>query len=194
MIYLNEFDLFAAEWLNRLAVYGEIPISFVDSRSIKDVTPDYIRDFTQCHFFAGIGGWPLAFALAGIPADLSAWSGSCPCQPFSTAGEGKGTKDDRHLWPVWFPLIRERRPEYVFGEQVSAAIGHGWLDGVFADMETTGYTGRAVVLGAHSVRSPHIRQRIFWGFKRLSDNTGSRHSGAGQESALDGERASITTG
>lgn len=166
MHYLNEFDPFAAEWLRGLMRGGEIPHGTVDERSIKDVKADGLVGYEQCHFFAGIGGWPLAFQLAGLPGWLNTWSGSCPCQPYSTAGKGKGQEDPRHLWPVWFPLIRECKPQYVFGEQVSAAIGHGWLDGVFADMEGAGYTGGAVVLGAHSVRAPHIRQRVFWGFRR----------------------------
>ncbi|MBS0202309.1 MAG: DNA cytosine methyltransferase [Planctomycetes bacterium] len=173
-------------------MFGEIPTSFVDSRSIKDVDADYVRGFRQCHFFAGIGGWPLAFALAGIPDWLNTWSGSCPCQPYSTAGKGKAQADPRHLWPVWFPLIRECRPQYVFGEQVSAAIGHGWLDGVFADMEAAGYTGGACVLGAHSKRAPHIRQRVWWGFKRnggVSNLSGSRLARAGQGAATDGHGA-----
>lgn len=179
MIYLNEFDPFVADWLGMLSTLGEIPLSYVDSRTICDVTPQCLDGFTQCHFFAGIGGWPLAFQLAGLPGWLNAWSGSCPCQPYSTAGKGKGQEDPRHLWPVWFPLIRECKPQYVFGEQVSAAIGHGWLDGVFADMEGAGYTGGAVVLGAHSVKSPNIRQRLWWGFRRndgVSDSKNFRAS------------------
>jgi len=53
------------------------------------------------------------------------WSMSCPCQPFSSAGKGLGTADERHLWPVAFNLIKECRPPVVFGEQVasSAVVG-----------------------------------------------------------------------
>lgn len=32
--------------------------------------------------------------------------GSCPCQPFSIAGQKRGTKDPRHLWPHFRRLIR----------------------------------------------------------------------------------------
>lgn len=42
------------------------------------------------------------------------------------------------------------------------AIGHGWLDDLCRDMETEGYSCGAVVLGAHSVGAPHIRQRLYW--------------------------------
>jgi hypothetical protein len=54
-----------------------------------------------------------ALRLAGIPDDFPLWTGSCPCQPFSAAGQGKGAADERHLWPAWFRLIRESRPAIV---------------------------------------------------------------------------------
>jgi len=160
--YYNEFDPKAAAWLRELIKAGLIPAGDVDERSITDVKPDELTKYTQCHFFAGIGGWPLALQLAGWPATRPVWTGSCPCQPFSAAGKGLGTADERHLWPVFAELIRECRPEFVFGEQVANAIGKGWLDGISADLEAEGYACGATVLGAHSVGAPHIRQRLFW--------------------------------
>ncbi|MGS3113432.1 DNA cytosine methyltransferase, partial [Escherichia coli] len=79
-----------------------------------------LRGFTQCHFFAGIGIWSHPLRLAGWPDDRPVWTGSCPCQPFSAAGKGDGFTDERHLWPHFFHLISERRPQHVFGEQVAA--------------------------------------------------------------------------
>ena len=160
--YYNEFDPKAAAWLRELIKQGHIPQGTVDERSITEITPTDLRGFTQCHFFAGIGGWPLALKIAGWPEDRPVWTGSCPCQPFSNAGKQLADKDARHLWPVFFNLIRECRPEHVFGEQVSSAIGKGWLDGVSADLEREGYACGAVVLGAHSGGAPHIRQRLYW--------------------------------
>lgn len=162
MNYYNEFDPYAAQWLRNLILAGHIPPGDVDDRSIKDVQPDDLRRYTQCHFFAGIGGWSLALRLAGWGADRPVWTGSCPCQPFSAAGKQRGEADERHLWPEMFRLIDACRPVVVFGEQVSSAIRHGWIDGVFADLEGAGYACGAVVLGAHSVGAPHIRQRLFW--------------------------------
>jgi DNA (cytosine-5)-methyltransferase 1 len=162
MNYYNEFDPKAAAWLQELINQKLIPNGKVDTRSITDVSPDELREFTQCHFFAGIGGWSLALQLAGWPDDRRVWSGSCPCQPFSTAGKQLGDKDERHLWPVFFNLIKECRPEYVFGEQVASAIGKGWLDGVSTDLGQEGYACGSAVLGAHSLSSPHIRQRLYW--------------------------------
>ena len=162
MNYYNEFDPKSAAWLRDLIGSRLIPNGIVDERSIAEVNPGDLRGYRQCHFFAGIGGWSLALQLAGWPADRPVWTGSCPCQPFSAAGKGLAQADKRHLWPVFFDLIRECRPEHVFGEQVASAVGHGWLDGISADLEEAGYACGAVVLGSHSVGAPHIRQRLYW--------------------------------
>jgi len=160
--YYNEIDPKAAQWLRTLISANLIPQGDVDTRSIVEVRPADLAPYTQCHFFAGIGGWPYALQLAGVPATTPLWTGSCPCQPFSSAGKGLAQADERHLWPVFFDLIRQCRPDTVFGEQVASAIGKGWLDGVSSDLERENYACGAAVLGAHSVGAPHIRQRLYW--------------------------------
>jgi len=160
--YYNEVDRYAAQWLRNLIAAGHIAPGDVDERSIVDVRADDLKGYTQAHFFAGIGGWSLALRLAGWPDDRPVWTGSCPCQPFLAAGAGKAADDERHLWPAWFPLIRELAPAIVFGEQVEAAIGWGWLDAVFADLEEQGYACGATVLPACGVGAPHIRQRCWF--------------------------------
>lgn len=160
--YYNEINPYAAQWLRNLIAAGLIADGDVDERDIKDVRADDLVGYTQCHFFAGIGGLSYALRLAGWPDERPVWTGSCPCQPFSAAGRKKGMHDDRHLWPVWFGLIRECRPVTVFGEQVEAAINHGWLDLVQDDMEREGYTVGAVGLPAACVGAPHIRQRLWF--------------------------------
>ena len=72
--YYNEFDPFAAAWLRELIKDGQIADGEVDERSIVDVRPDDLRGFTQCHFFAGIGGWSYALRLAGWPDDAPVWT------------------------------------------------------------------------------------------------------------------------
>ena len=162
LAYYNEIDPFAAQWLRNLIAAGHITPGEVDERSIANVQPDDLRGFTQCHFFAGVGGWSYALRLAGWPDDQPVWTGSCPCQPFSLAGKQAGTADERHLWPEWFRLIRECRPGTIFGEQVASAIGHGWLDLVSNDLETEGYACGPIVLPAGSVGAFHIRQRLWF--------------------------------
>ncbi|EBP5387525.1 DNA cytosine methyltransferase [Salmonella enterica] len=160
--YYNEIDPYAAKWLRNLIAEGHIAPGEVDERSIEDVTPEDLREFTQCHFFAGIGVWSLALRRAGWPDDLPVWTGSCPCQPFSTAGKGAGVADERHLWPAFFHLISQCRHGVVFGEQVSSKDGLGWLDIVQTDLETAGYASAAADLCAAGVGAPHIRQRLYW--------------------------------
>ena len=162
MNYYNDNDKYAAQWLRNLMAAGMIPPGDVDDRSIKDVQASDLKGYIQCHLFAGLAGWAYALQLAGFPADRQVWTGSCPCQPFSSAGKQHGTDDPRHLWPEWFRLIRECKPELIFGEQVASAIGHGWLDLVFNDLESEGYTCGAAVLPACSVSAPHIRQRVWF--------------------------------
>ena len=160
--YYNEIEPYAAEWLRNLIKAGLIPHGEVDTRSIVDVSPDELRGYTQCHFFAGIGGWSHALRLAGWPDDRPIWTGSCPCQPFSVAGKGAGVDDARHLWPHFHRLIVACRPPVVMGEQVAGKAGYGWFDGVRTDLEGTGYAGRAVDIPALAVNAPHIRQRLYW--------------------------------
>ena len=160
--YYNEFDPKAAAWLRELIKQGHIAPGDVDERSISDVTPDDLRGYTQCHFFAGIGVWSYALRQAGWPDDRPVWTGSCPCQPFSSAGKRKGTSDERHLWPHWFHLISQCRPCNVFGEQVASKDGRAWFDTVQADMEALGFAVGAADLCAAGVGAPHIRQRLWF--------------------------------
>jgi DNA (cytosine-5)-methyltransferase 1 len=176
--YYNELDPYAAQWLRNLISAGEIAPGDVDERSIVEVRADDLRGYTQAHFFAGIGGWSVALRLAGWPDDRPVWTGSCLCQPFSAAGAGKAADDERHLWPAWLPLIAECRPAVVFGEQVEAAVGWGWLDAVFADLEGEGYACGATVLPACGVGSPQLRQRLWFVAEALDDPAGTRCFGA----------------
>ena len=160
--YYNEIDPFAAQWLRNLIAGGHIAPGEVDERSIEDVKPDDLRGFTQCHFFAGIGIWSHSLRLARWPDDKPVWTGSCPCQPFSEAGKGDGFADERHLWPAFFHLISERRPQHVFGEQVAAGNANVWFDLVQADLEGMDYAFGLVPFTSASIGAPHIRERAYW--------------------------------
>ena len=163
MNYYNEFDSYCLEWLGNLTEAGHLPAGKIDSRNITEVTEgSLLNQYDQCHFFAGIGGWPLALRMAGWPEDVPVWTGSCPCQPFSCAGKQKGIKDERHLWPEFRRLIDECRPPVIFGEQVASKAGREWLSGVRSDLEKMGYVVGASDLCAASTGTPHIRQRLWW--------------------------------
>jgi DNA (cytosine-5)-methyltransferase 1 len=160
--YYNENDKPTAAWLRELIKAGLIADGEVDERSIDDVRPNDLRGFVQCHFFAGIGGWSYALRLARWPDDRHVWTGSCPCQPWSMAGEGQGTNDPRHLWPAWQRLIEECRPTVVFGEQTASLDGLYWLDLVYAGLEASDYAiGTADISGA-CLGSPDIRPRLWF--------------------------------
>lgn len=139
MNYYNENNPDAAAWLRELIRADHIAPGFVDERSIVDVKADKLGQYTQCHFFAGIGGWPLALRLAGWPDERRAWTGSCPCQPFSQIGKRQLDKDARNLWPALRGAIKIGKPTIVFGEQVASKDGRIWLSGIRTDLEAMGY-------------------------------------------------------
>lgn len=161
-VYYNDSDPKSAAWLRELIKAGLIPPGDVDDAPIQEVPPTRLAKYRSCHFFAGIGGWSYALRLAGWPDDRPVWTGSCPCQPFSSAtrGRGKRTESDKHLWPIWRSLIAECTPGVVFGEQVANA--GDWFDVVCDDMESMGYQIGAAVLPACSVGFNHVRHRLFF--------------------------------
>lgn len=160
--YYNEIDPYAAQWLRNLIAAGHIAPGDVDERSILDVQPDDLDGYVQCHFFAGIGGWSYALRLAGWPDDRRVWTGSCPCQPLSSAGHQKGHLDERHLWPTFYGLISERRPPVVFGEQVAQSIGLKWMSAVRSDLEGDRYACGIACLPGFFAGSPQQRERLYW--------------------------------
>src|SRR5215831_19238167 len=115
MDYYNDHDPSCIAWMRELMADGLIPEGKIDERDIRTITAADLVGFRRVHLFAGICGWPLALHLAGWPDDRSVWTGSCPCQPFSSAGKRRGEEDERHLWPHFHRLIRECRPDTVFG-------------------------------------------------------------------------------
>ena len=182
--YFNEIDPKAVEWLRELIRCGHLPAGDVDDRSICDVQPEELKGYTQCHFFAGIGGWSLALRSAGWPDDRPVWTGSAPCQPFSVAGAGKGFDDERHLWPEFSRLIAGCCPVAIFGEQVAGKNGETWLDSVQADLENGGYTCGAVVTAACGFGAPHLRKRLYWvahPTQQQRDGAGDGRTGRGDE-------------
>jgi len=190
--YYNEFDPDAADWLRVLMARGHIADGFVDERSIIYVLPEDLEDFTQCHFFAGIGGWSHALRLTGISDDTPLWTGSPPCQPFSAAGRQEGKDDERHLAPHFISLVRACRPRLLFGEQVASSGVFGkapkgtrgtagtqpewaWLDDLQGRLEAAQYAFGASDIPAAGVGAPHIRQRTYFGAVRLADATSEQY-------------------
>lgn len=178
--YYNEWDRHAAAFLRELIADDLIPAGDVDTRSIEDVSADDLVGYRQCHFFAGFGGWPLAFRLAGIPDDAPAWSASVPCPDYSVArnavGGAQGRAGTRHFWPQYRRLHAKRRPPIAFGEQVGSAVGWAWWDEVAMDLEAEGYAAGAAVLRAGAFGALHERKRLFW----VADASGQGREGSEQ--------------
>src|SRR5208282_1755184 len=137
--YYNDSDPFVCEWTRELMKAGAISEGVVDERNIKEVQAADLKEFCRVHFFSGVACWDYALRAAGWPDDTPVWTGSCPCQGFSASGKRRGFSDQRHLWPSWFRLIREYRPDTIFGEQVASQDGLAWLDVVSSDLEGAGY-------------------------------------------------------
>jgi DNA (cytosine-5)-methyltransferase 1 len=98
----------------------------------------------------------------GYHADLVV--GGFPCQPFSVAGKGKATQDDRHLWPEMFRVIKETKPTWVIGENVRniVSISDGMvLEQVYLDLESQGYEVQSFIIPASAVNAPHQRYRTW---------------------------------
>lgn len=185
--YYNEIDDYAADWLRNLIRDGLIAPGEVDTRSIEDVCPDDLRGFTQCHFFAGVGLWSYALRLAGWDDERPIWTGSCPCQPFSSAGKGDGFGDERHLWPAFAHLAAQCGPPTICGEQVASKDGYFWLDLVQTDMEGLGYAFWPVVLPVAGVGASGERHRTFWvGLADADDRSGHGQSNADAGYVVDG--------
>lgn len=92
------------------------------------------------------------------PVDLLC--GGFPCQPVSTAGRRKGTKDERWLWPEFARLVGEMGPRYVFVENVPGLLSKGGVE-VVADLAEMGFDAEWGVVPASAVGAPHIRERVF---------------------------------
>lgn len=172
--YYNEIDGHKAQWLRNLIADGQIAPGDVDERDVREVRPADLLGFDQHHFFAGIGGWPLALRLCGWNDARPIWTGSCPCQPFSEAGKRLGFADARDLWPTWFSLIRQCRPPSIFGEQVASKDGVVWADRAGDDLEGADYAFGTQILPGAFVRSPQRRDRFYFAAHAIGADAGGR--------------------
>lgn len=138
--------------------------------------------------------------------------GGFPCQPFSLAGQQRGAKDDRYLWPEVVRCLEAVRPTWFIGENVpgfasmaqftdeppvdaeGAALGkigdvyhrmgRGIANEALATLEGLGYQVVAFAIPACAVDARHIRQRIWiLGYSRRFDNHGRSCECRGQEAA-----------
>ena len=105
-------------------------------------------------------------AIGDRPSILTA---GYPCQPFSQAGQRRGSEDDRHIWPEIFSIVQQVRPDWLICENVSGHITMG-LDEVLSDLaDKANYAVQTFHLGAVSVDAPHRRMRLWIVARNVAD-------------------------
>lgn len=137
VVYANEFDPYPVR------TYELNSKLKVDCRDIREVKAEEIPDFDVL--------------LAGFP-----------CQAFSVAGYRKGFEDEKGRGTLFFELIRiikDKKPEIVFLENVKNLVGH---DGgntfrvIREALEKNGYLVSPMVMNAMEYGNvPQNRERIY---------------------------------
>jgi DNA (cytosine-5)-methyltransferase 1 len=92
------------------------------------------------------------------PVDLVC--GGFPCQPVSQAGNRQAQDDPRWLWPEFYRVVCELRPEWVLLENVTGILKRGLTD-VLGDFAEIGYDAEWQTISASAFGAPHLRQRVF---------------------------------
>jgi len=96
----------------------------------------------------------------GLIPDCDILTAGYPCQPFSLAGERRGTEDDRHIWPYILSIVKAKRPAWCVFENVYGHVSMG-LDEVLSDLEGAGYAARPFIVPACAADAPHRRDRVW---------------------------------
>jgi DNA (cytosine-5)-methyltransferase 1 len=108
-------------------------------------------------------------------------SGGFPCQDLSVAAGGKerGLLTRSGLWFEYARILRELQPRWCIVENVPNLKTKG-ADRVISDLEETGYSCWASVVGAEAFGAPFQRERVFilahhnsHGTKRLGEDVSS---------------------
>ena len=118
-------------------------------------------------------------------------TGGFPCQPFSVAGQRKGTDDNRYLWSQMLRAIQEIQPTWVVGENVAGIltmvqpgeeveVANGCsifeednrkrvllrqeyvVETICQALEREGYSIQPILIPACAVGAPHRRDRVWF--------------------------------
>ena len=87
--------------------------------------------------------------------------GGFPCQPTSIAGKKLWREDERWLWPEFFRIVRDIRPQFVLVENPPGIISRG-IEDVTGDLASFGYCVEWDRLRASDFGAPHRRERTFF--------------------------------
>lgn len=87
-------------------------------------------------------------------------SAGYPCQPDSSAGKRRGTKDDRWLWPETCHIVEEYRPSWFIGENVINHENMG-LKVVISDLESIRYQVRPFIIPNAACQLQTVERHIW---------------------------------
>ncbi len=89
-------------------------------------------------------------------------TGGFPCQPFSVAGKGKGTSDERWLFDEIIKSIQIIRPQFLFFENVPGILKHGAIIQIYRTLDDIRYrVKKPLVLGSRDCVSIQKRNRVW---------------------------------
>ena len=109
----------------------------------------------------------------GLIPECDILTAGYPCQPFSLAGERRGTEDDRHIWPYILSIVKAKRPAWCVFENVYGHVSMG-LDEVLSDLEGEGYAARPFIVPACAADAPHRRDRVWIIARNVADTDSPR--------------------
>ena len=110
-------------------------------------------------------------------------SGGFPCQPFSVAGKQRGKEDNRYLWPEMVRIIKELRPTWVVGENVTGIIRMALPD-ILSELEACGYRTRTFHIPASGVGARHHRYRVaIVGYSEYNGSSSTEIAGSTQKAS-----------
>jgi DNA (cytosine-5)-methyltransferase 1 len=160
--YYNEIDPYCCQVLEKQIRAGNLPEGDVDCRDIREVKGEQLKDYGQVHLFAGIGGIPLGFKWAGMPAGFPIVTGGFPCQDVSKAGNRAGMSEGTRsgLWFEMLRIVRELREKFVLVENVTGLLEWG-IGRVLGDLAESGFDAEWDCLPAYTFGAPQPRDRAF---------------------------------
>src|SRR5579884_2564207 len=162
--YYNDNDPFCCAVLRKQIARAKLPEGDVDERDVHEVRGAELAGYGHVHLFAGIGGFPLGLMWAGVPSHWRILTGGFPCQPHSVAGKRRASADERNLWPEFYRIACELRPDWILVENVPGLLSSEagrFFGGILRDLAEIGYDAEWHCLRASDLGAPHIRERLF---------------------------------
>jgi DNA (cytosine-5)-methyltransferase 1 len=179
-VSLTHLDLFAGIGGFTLAAKSVWP----DIQTVAFVEWDPFCQKVLAKHFKGvpIHGDIKTYHYTGEPVDLV--TAGVPCQPASSAGKRRGTKDHRWLWEEALRVVKDARPRWCIFENPTGILslqGGVPFEGVLSALETLGYEIETFIIPAGAKGAPHRRDRVWV----VANSTTSRRGKQWEERAFE---------